>query len=127
MAVPLLDCTIKEEPEVIVLHVRGEVDLATAPILRSHLQRLVEAGRQVIVDLSETSYFDMSGVRFLEQTHQLLSERRCLLVAVSPSPVVRRLFALVELDRIMPLLQTTEEAREFLQRSNSRLREPGDG
>lgn len=127
MAVPLLDCTIEEGPEVIVLHVRGEVDLATAPILRSHLQRLVEAGRQVIVDLSETSYFDMSGVRFLEQTHQLLSERRCLLVAVSPSPVVRRLFALVELDRIMPLLQTTEEAREFLQRSNSRLREPGDG
>lgn len=127
MAVPLLHCTIEEGPEVIVLHVRGEVDLATAPILRSHLQRLVEAGRQVIVDLSETSYFDMSGVRFLEQTHQLLSERRCLLVAVSPSPVVRRLFALVELDRIMPLLQTTEEAREFLQRSNSRLREPGDG
>jgi len=117
--VPLLDCAIEEGPEVIVLHVRGEVDLATTPILRSHLQRLVEAGRQVIVDLSETSYFDMSGVRFLEQTHQLLSERRCLLVAVSPSPVVRRLFALVELDRIMPLLQTTEEAREFLQRSNS--------
>src|SRR5690348_1668548 len=49
-----------------VLNVAGEIDIATADILRSALERARESGRRDIwVDLSDVTFMDYSGLNAL--------------------------------------------------------------
>jgi anti-sigma B factor antagonist len=52
--------------EPLVVTVRGEVDLATAPELESCIQRaFVEAPKAVLLDLEGLTFIDSSGLRVL--------------------------------------------------------------
>lgn len=47
----------------VVLSVRGEVDVATAPQLREHLVRLVNDGHaHILLDLNEVGFLDSTGL-----------------------------------------------------------------
>jgi anti-sigma B factor antagonist len=86
------------------LVVRGEVDLATAPTLAD---RVTEAERDrpraLEVDLAEVSFMSAAGVRvLLDAAHRAQSEGRRLVV-VNPQPPIRRLFALLEVDRLLDI------------------------
>jgi anti-sigma B factor antagonist len=82
-----------------VLTVCGEVDLATAPLLRETLQALIEDGSgPVVVDLSEVPFMDSSGVHVLVESHRaLVSRNRRLAVACRPHGQIHKLLALVGL------------------------------
>jgi anti-anti-sigma factor len=63
-----LDCEIGAAlaGEPLVITVRGEVDLATAPELESCVQQaLVAAGDSVLLDLGGLTFIDSSGLRVL--------------------------------------------------------------
>jgi anti-anti-sigma factor len=45
------------------LRVRGELDMATAPILAESLRKLGERREPVLLDLDELGFIDMSGLR----------------------------------------------------------------
>lgn len=53
----------------VVVHVYGEVDMATAPDLRAAASYHLAAGRNVAVDLAETTFMDASGVSALLAVH----------------------------------------------------------
>jgi anti-sigma B factor antagonist len=74
----------------VVLELRGEIDLATAPRQLADVQRLAPNSR-VALDCSQVTFMDSSGVTML-----ILASRRSFdgggtLRIVSPSPMVRRL------------------------------------
>lgn len=52
--------------------VRGEVDLATAPELDEVLAAIGASDGPVVVDLSEVSFLDSSGLSVLVRSHQCL-------------------------------------------------------
>ena len=51
-----------------VLHVRGELDMATAEELRVALDRALSDDPTVVVDLGDVPFIDLSGVRVILQT-----------------------------------------------------------
>ena len=59
-----LACRLTELAGHPVLHVQGEIDLATLPVFRDHLTRLVTAhpGATVAVDLDGTTALDDAGI-----------------------------------------------------------------
>lgn len=116
--VPLLTCRIEEELGVAVLHVSGELDMATAPILDAELRRLADRQPHVIVELSDLAYCDMSGVRLFETYHNLYHERGRLLVVVAPAGMVRRVFELVELTKTLAVTETREHAHALVRGSS---------
>jgi anti-anti-sigma factor len=76
----------------VVVRVLGECDLSNAPCLRAVLDRLADAGRPTVLDLSETEFMDCAGLS------AVLAARRddwSLVVAIDRSPAVTRLLALV--------------------------------
>jgi anti-anti-sigma factor len=93
LAVPGAPLTIEREdgPDVIALHVSGEVDVATSSKLEDALERAVLTGRDVVVDLTDVSFFAAAGVRVL--THA--AERDGARLAVLASPSVRRVLDLL--------------------------------
>jgi anti-sigma B factor antagonist len=78
-----------------VVEVRGEVDIATAPLLRAVLDTVV--GRRpsrVEVDLSGTTFLDANALSALAGLRRRLAGRHARLVLRDPSPVVVRLLEL---------------------------------
>ncbi len=74
----------------------GEIDIATAPELECEASRLLEeADGRLVIDLSDTTFMDVSGVRVLERLAQRATELGGSLVLASVPPHVRRLFDLV--------------------------------
>jgi anti-anti-sigma factor len=80
----------------------GEVDAANADRLRDHIAARVEPDRDFIVDCSELRFMDSSGV------HAVLTLAGRMgggaLVFRGCGPTLRRLFEVVGLERIAPVV-----------------------
>lgn len=87
-----------DPPDTGRLVVRGEVDLATGPLLGVSLNRAVHAGcRHLVIDLTETSLLTAAGVRELVAARRHLEEEPSAEVAIAiagPTPCVRRVIDL---------------------------------
>lgn len=92
---PLLGTRVDERDGVAVMALSGELDLATAPILRENLARLEESGPVTIkVDLREVTFIDSSGLKeFLEARSRAKDNGHRLLLS-GASPAAQRLFEL---------------------------------
>jgi anti-sigma B factor antagonist len=56
-----------------VLHIRGELDLVTSPVVRQSVHDVVAVGRHdVVLDLSEVQFCDSSGVSVLIAARRLM-------------------------------------------------------
>jgi anti-sigma B factor antagonist len=97
------DVTAQEAPFAVyaeppwLLHLSGELDLCTAPALTKMLEGPTVRGGTIGLDLADLSYMDSSGLHVILNTVRLLGERGRV-VLFDPSPVVRRLLELCELD-----------------------------
>jgi anti-sigma B factor antagonist len=76
----------------IVLNVRGEVDLATAPILDKQISAAeAENVAEIIVDLDRVTFMDSSGLQVL-LAHILAAQNGNRIRLTRGSPQVTRLF-----------------------------------
>jgi anti-anti-sigma factor len=112
--------SLEERASCYILHVRGEVDFATAPSFRGHLMRLVGRGRSIIVDCSNLQYLDMKGIRVLEECHRRATERGERLVLVGSDPLVHNILTIVQLNQRIPTLDTLDEALTVLGEEGTR-------
>lgn len=72
-----------------VVHVTGELDLATVPLIEPELHALaVRAGPDLVLDLSGLSFCDSSGVGLFRRLHQrcVRAGTRLRLRNVQPQP-----------------------------------------
>jgi len=76
------------------LRVAGEIDLETVPVLDLALEPLLEAGNDVVLDLAELTFIDVTGVRALARTASQLRSAGLQLHLVRVSANVRLLFGL---------------------------------
>ena len=78
-----------------LVQVRGEMDVATAPLLRAVLDTVVgHRPSRVEVDLSGATFMDAHALATLTAVRRRLAGRHATLVLRDPSPVVVRLLAL---------------------------------
>ena len=104
---------VESDGSIRVLVLRGEHDLSTAPDVRAHMEEAVEAGADVVVDLSETGFIDSSILGVLVAGYRSLAsaERPCRLAVVAvPGGSVTRLFDLVSVSEMIPVYATRAEA-----------------
>ncbi|MDQ1361712.1 MAG: anti-sigma factor antagonist [Acidimicrobiaceae bacterium] len=100
----LFDVTIKYDGRTASTHpstvtVAGEVDLVTAPRLRQALVEILEAGEaDAVVDLSAVEFIDASGIGVLVWAAHEANDRGGRLTLRQPSPAVRLVLGLVELN-----------------------------
>jgi anti-sigma B factor antagonist len=77
------------------LALTGELDLATAPALEGDLRAACEAGAgELLLDLSELSFIDSTGLRAVLVGRMLCEEHQCSYRLVPGGPQVQRLFEL---------------------------------
>jgi anti-sigma B factor antagonist len=78
--------------------VRGYVDLSTSPTLAAALDAAMSAGRGIELDLRGTTFMDSAGVVALLDAHVRLGQVPEAIVLLDPSPAVRRILELAEVE-----------------------------
>ena len=79
--------------------VAGEVDVSTVPRLRSALVGILEEGNaDAVVDLGGVEFIDASGIGVLVWAARMAEDRGGRLTLRNPSPAVRLVLNLLELD-----------------------------
>jgi anti-anti-sigma factor len=63
-----------------VVGLSGEIDMATAQALRSSLGPWIEAGGPIVLDFSDVSFMDSTGLRVLIEAATALGERGCIII-----------------------------------------------
>lgn len=87
-----------------VVVIRGELDLATAPLLRAALDTVhARRPRRVEVDLSGVSFLDACAVTTLVAARRRLGARGAALGLHRPSPIARRVLELTGFDRVFEI------------------------
>jgi len=101
-------------PGAMVVRPSGEVDLAAVPQLRSMLTTIAGGGHHAIVSLGEVTYIDSSGIKALFDVHRLFAKRERRLALAEPSSVVQRILAITEIEKIIPVFASVDQALRSL-------------
>jgi len=105
------DVTDAEQHGVSVLHVRGEIDVATSPGLRNHLNELIERGHEIIiVNLTEVSFIDSTGLGVLVGSVRRIRAIGGDLRLVVTQPHIIKLLDLTGLDDVFSVAPNLSDA-----------------
>ncbi len=81
---------------------RGELDIASAPVLGAGLRKVAAPGRTVRVDLSGLVFMDSTGMRSILEAHRdAKRDGWTLRLGRAPEPV-QRVFAMSGVERLLP-------------------------
>jgi len=101
---------VRSEGDTTIVALSGDVDLDNSPHVRNILLESVSGKRGVLVEMSEVSYIDSSGIASLVEAYQ--SARRdstpFALVAVSDSAM--RVLELARLDQVFSIHASVSDA-----------------
>jgi anti-anti-sigma factor len=79
-----------------VLHLAGELDLATQEAFAASARERVDGQGEVVLDLSDLTFVDSTGIRAMIALARELAPRR--LVLRDPAPTVASVFDIVRLE-----------------------------
>lgn len=95
----------------LVLAVEGEVDVYTAPALRSELLKLSEAdGVRIVLDLRKVDFMDSTGLGVLIGAHKRIKNSQGSIAVVCTQPTILKVFEITGLGAIIPVRSTLDEA-----------------
>ena len=89
-----------------VIRLRGELDLQSARPTRDEVVALLEPDRRVVVDLSDVSFMDSSGLGSLVYALREAKAVGATLVVANPQPWVRKLFEAAGVAELFGLAST---------------------
>lgn len=93
----------REESGYAVLEIAGEVDLSCSPEARKQILACLEAGKNLLVDLSATTYIDSSGVASLVEGYQTAKKQKLKFGLVGVSTAAMNVLQLARLDKVFPI------------------------
>jgi anti-sigma B factor antagonist len=101
---------VEEQDHAVVVRLVGELDLYNAGELRETLDDVCarRPGR-VVVDLSEVTFIDSTGLGVLVEARSKLPDRKTFVLS-QPQPETRRALEISGLSRHMPIFDGVEQA-----------------
>jgi anti-sigma B factor antagonist len=107
-----MDVKTRRAQSALVIDLKGQVDLFSSPKMRIAILEAVNSKQvsRVVINLSEVSYIDSSGVASLVEGLQLARSKRCRLVLFGLQQGAREVLELARLDKIFDIRATEVEA-----------------
>lgn len=96
-----------------IVRPKGDVDLQRSPVLREHLKSVSDRKpSRLVVDLSEVSYMDSSGVATLVEAMQLARKGKYPLVLCCLQDRVKSIFEIARLDTVFEITPDIDSAMQ---------------
>jgi anti-sigma B factor antagonist len=94
-----------------VLPLEGEIDLHVSPRIAASLNQMIASKpKQVVVDLSQVSYIDSSGLAVLIEGMQNVAAYGGKFALAGLQEPVRPIFEIARLDQVFKIYPTVDEA-----------------
>ena len=105
-----LSIDVRHEGDGVVLGLRGELDLASAPVLQRAIQSSEIAGATVVVfDLQQLEFIDSTGLRVLLSAYEISRERGQRFAVTRGSEQIQRLLSITRVDEHLPIIDSPDE------------------
>jgi anti-sigma B factor antagonist len=88
----------------------GEIDLATASLMREVMAEAVESRRHLIVDLSAVTFLDSTGLSVLLRTRQRIEATHKSMSLAGPTGLVARVISITRIDEAIPVYSNLDTA-----------------
>jgi anti-sigma B factor antagonist len=106
-----LSITRANHGERIVMHLGGEIDVYTAPLVREKLDEQIHGGNtDLVVDLTNVSFLDSTGLGVLVGRLKLARTRGGHLRLVGADERVLKVFSITGLDKVFEIHRTLDSA-----------------
>jgi anti-sigma B factor antagonist len=99
----------KEEGGYSIIELNGEVDLSCSPDARKQILECLGTGKGLLVDLSQVSYIDSSGVASLVEGYQTAKKKTLKFGLIGVSSAAMSVLQLARLDKVFPIYANIEE------------------
>lgn len=93
-----------------VLVLAGELDRGSAASVRAQLHAAASGEQHVIVDLGQLRFIDSSGIKELLDANRAVMQSRRKFALVVSSPALQKIFHIVGVDQVLPVLPTVDDA-----------------
>ena len=94
-----------------VLDISGEIDLSTAPALRSHLDELIHGGtRRLVINLTPVSFMDSTGLSVLVSAVKSMRDAGGEISVVCTNPAIAKIFTITRLDQLLAVHPSVDAA-----------------
>jgi anti-sigma B factor antagonist len=125
---PVESYPVRWDSQTAIITFPGEVDITTADEIRDKLLSILNLGAQtVVVDMSATTFSDSAGVNAIVRAYRRASVMGAQMRLVITSPAVRRVYAITEVDRIIPVFTSLADALGGAPVAGAAHGEPTDG
>jgi len=111
-----MDHTVSEEGDLVIVALKGDIDLEYSASARDILLDAAGKGSGVVVDLSGVTMIDSSGVAGLLEAFQSARKRGKGFVLASIDDSVNRVLKLARLDTVFEIADDVEAAKRSLAR-----------
>lgn len=106
-----LEINVRNDRNVPVIELSGEVDAYTSARFRETMIELIESGAvSLVISMDRVEYIDSSGLGALVGGLKRATERQGRIVIVCSNPQVRKVFEITGLERVFPLYTAEEDA-----------------
>lgn len=103
----------KEEQYTVIKLQEDKLDSSKAPALKSDLLTLqAEGNSNIILDMTDVKYVDSSGLSAILVGNRVCAENGGIFIVASPSEHAMKLIKISQLDKVLNLIPTLQEARE---------------
>jgi anti-sigma B factor antagonist len=117
MSGPLIFDEVREVGAAVVVRLSGEIDLDVALEFRSGLLTAAENGPNVVVDFTDVTFIDSSGLSALILASRDIAGRGGTLVLAGPRGAVREVLSTTRLDQVLTVAGTVPEALDLVSSS----------
>ncbi|MBM7775632.1 anti-anti-sigma factor [Actinokineospora baliensis] len=109
----LLTAEFADREDAVLLHVRGEIDMGTAPVLREHLEAAVAKGEidtPVLLDLTKVGFLASAGLALLVEYHTRCRDAARPLRILTDGGAVLRAIQVSSLDNVLEVHRSVADA-----------------
>ena len=94
---------VTEEGNISTVHLDGEIDMDVTEKAKEIIMPLIEAKKEVHLNLKEVQYMDSSGISVLIESHQKALEKGTKLIVKDVSKSVLKVIMMAKLEQILNL------------------------
>ncbi|HED16700.1 MAG TPA: anti-sigma factor antagonist [Gammaproteobacteria bacterium] len=95
-----------------IISLVGEVDLHFSPKAREEILKALKNNENVLVELSEVSYIDSSGIASLVEGYQMSKKSGQTFGLLSVSNAAMQVLKLARLDSVFPIYDNVEDVKD---------------
>lgn len=108
---------VDETEHVVAVCLEGDLDRTNVAALDAAIERALQPGNDLIVDMSEATFIDSSVLQSVVRAAQSAGRRQqAIVLQLGTAALVERILEIVQIEEVLPRVHDRQEALRVIQR-----------